>query len=350
MKKITTLLSLFFLLSGNIYGFNAKEYYRHINCAEQSIVQKNYKLALKYYDSAFKSWQAPFATDIYNALLCANIDSNNTYVANMATRLMVLGCEIAFFERPDYLQFFRTSAEWGHLINEYPQLRIKYLKTTDLKLRTKIDQLLCKDQRLRDIDPGYTYLKDSIYKVDDTIKMELRTIFGKKFPNEYDYGVYVESDTVLMKDSPLQTLLLHNYGKFDTSVVPNANVRAYDFTKILMKAIESGKMPAQEFAYLNDRSGQFKINEGFLDDMIITEINGKYYYDNQSHSVENKANENRRSIHLVSRAAEREKAVYCIKNKNKFIFFHFYYITSFPGMFFSEKQIKGMFTEIKLDQ
>lgn len=326
-------------------------YFYYVNSAEKYIITNEYKLAMNSYDSAFEIWQRPFAVDLFNAMKCGSFDSDNVYIKKIAVRLIRLGCESSFFQSPDYLASFRASTEWRDLINEYMALRMNYISHNNFKLRTKIEQLNLKDKMLRNIDHNYTFLKDSIYKVDDTVKYELLKLFKNKFPNEYDYGIFLKDDTTLLNYEPLHLIILHNYSDFDTAVIKSANVKNYNFTDILLKEVKLGNMHPQEFAYLNDRSGRYKVdNTGYSQEGIVTKIKDKYYFAKHTLASDEKIDKKRSSIYLDKINEERSKTIYCIKNENIFILFrHMGYVINYKGFMFTDKQIESWFMEAKID-
>jgi hypothetical protein len=345
MKKIMAILLLFLPVVGFCDNFN--EYLLYTNKAETFLIQDNYKRAQICYDIAFHSWNKPFAIDIFNSLKCANLNRDYPKVKSLAVRLISLGCELSFFDDPDYLTGFRTSKEWRSLINEYPNIREKYIRNNSWKLRGQIEQIQAKDQFLRRQNPNYTFLRDSIYKEDDTIKIELLQLFKHKFPNEYNYGVFLKDDTTLMDYEPLHIILLHNYGKFDTSQVHNANMHTYDFTQILMDAVKKGDMHPEEFALLNDRSGEFMTCGGYGQMSLLTKIKGKLYYDNYAQKANDKFEKNRKEIGLCTQQEGREKLIYDKKkNINKFILRKSTFGIVFWGDdMFSEKMIRNLFID-----
>lgn len=344
-RKLISLLA--FLVSPVVvWSNNFHGYLSYVDKAEHYIVNDDYKNAQRCYDSAFHEWPKPFAIDLFNDLKCANLNTDYYGVKLIAIRLMGLGCELSFFENPEYLRKFRCTREWKSLMNEYVAIRAKYIKGNNWKLRTEIEQIQVKDQFLRQQDHNYTFLRDSIYHADDTIKASLLAIFKRKFPNEYDYGIFLYNDTTLINHHPLHVTILHNYGKFDTAIVHNANTQVFDFTRILIMAVEKGDMHPEDFALLNDRSGKYMKGYGYGQQALLIKINKRLYYDMQGPAVVQDIENNRKNIGLCTRADGRDKLIYAARaNNNGFILLKSLFGISDFGIPFTENQIKKMFVD-----
>ncbi len=349
------LIFLLLLLPSALSADDFKAYLAYTNKAESALVQDNYIQAQQYYDSAFKAWNKPFAIDISNALKCANLNKDDNTVTACATRLINLGCPLSYFQDAEYLLRYRGTVQWRSVINIYPMLRMRYSRSMNLRLRTEIEQMQAKDQFFRQQDHNYTFLKDSTYRGDDTAKAWLMKTFTHKFPNEYDYGVFLQDDTTLMDYEPLHIIILHNWGKFNDKDVTNGNPHTLDFTQVLTTAVEKGQMHPEDFAMLDDRSGEFKHGAGYGQEALLWKLKGGLYYEKTIQKIGDSIEANRKSIGLCTREEGRAKLIYDkTKNTNKFILRKSLFgIISFGGAeLFNEKQIKNMFvdTGVKLDK
>ncbi len=349
------IIFLLLLLPSALSANDFKAYIAYTNKAESALVQDNYIQAQRYYDSAFKAWNKPFAIDLSNALKCANLNKDDNTVTACATKLINLGCPLSYFQDAEYLLRYRGTVQWRSVINAYPGMRMRYLRTMNLRLRTEIEQMQARDQFFRQQDPKYTFLKDSTYRGDDTTKTWLMKTFSHKFPNEYDYGIFLRDDTTLMDYEPLHIMILHNYGAFDAKDVPGTNLRTLDFTKTLLTAVEKGDMHPEDFAMLNDRSGKFRLGEGYGQELQLWKLKGGLYYEKTGQKIGDSIEANRKSIGLCTREEGRAKLIYDqTKNTNKFILRKSLFgIVSFGGAeLFNDKQIKNMFydTGVKLDK
>ncbi len=346
MKNIIVIIALAFLPQ-HVRSESFQKYLSFINKAESYLVQDDYKRAQISYDFAFHTWGKPFAVDLFNALKCANLNRDYAKVRALAKRLVALGVEISFFENPEYLDSFRRSVEYGLLISEYPDIRLRYLQHNNWKLRTTVEQMLPVDQYLRRMNPVYTFLRDSIYKRDDTVKAKLVHLFKNKFPNEYDYGVFMQDDTTVVDWEPLHIVILHNYGKFDTTGGYHFNLSTYDFTPLLIDAVRKGDMHPEEFAMLNDRSGKFMMGHGYGQENMLTKIKNRLYYEKQGEKVIIEIEKNRSDIGICNREQGRQKLIYDAKsNVHKFILRrNAFGVVFFSGYEFPEKVVKNLFVD-----
>ena len=348
------IICLLLLLPTALRANDFKAYLSYTNKAESCIVQDNYTQAQHYYDSAFRIWNYPFAIDLSNDLKCANLNKDDTTVKALAARLMAIGCPLSYFQNAEYLSRFRASVQWRSLLNAYPALRLRYSRSVNWRLRTDIEMMQAKDQFFRQQDPNYTFLKDSTYRFDDTAKAWLTAILKQKFPTEYDYGVFLRDDTTLMDYEPLHIIILHNWGKFNPKDVPNGNPNTLDFTAVLTTAVEKGQMHPEDYAMLNDRSGEFKHGAGYGQEALLWKLKGGLYYEKTLQKIGDSIEANRKSIGLCTREEGRAKLLYDkTKNTNKFILRKSLFgIISWTTDIFTEKQIKNMFidTGVRLDK
>lgn len=341
MRKSFILLAFItFFQSAFIYGDDFQAYLHFTNKAELYIVDGQFILAQKAFDTAFIYWQKPFAIDLSNYLRCANSNKDYKAVKATAAQLISLGCEMSFFSSPVYLTEFRKSALWVDLVNAYPDLRQKFISKNNWTLRSKIERLLALDQSLRQQDPNYTVLKDSIYKSDKLIEKEVVAILQQAFPNEYNCGIYFDNDTTIAPYGLLHIVILHNYIKIDEHVAGTISKTTYNFTKLLSDAVAKGQMHPQEFIYLNDRSVDYKLGDGFGQDGLLINIDGKLYHDNYTPVYQKKYDDARKKIGLNDIASERKKACFNANNSEYIFFRHMGYIIKFTGITFTEKQMK----------
>lgn len=343
---IVALLLCPFLAQSRDYN----KYLSLVNKAEAMIVDDEYEKACLYYDSALKVWDKPFAIDLYNYLKCANFSKQYNRVKVAADMLVSLGCDMQFFLKPSCLAEFRTSVYWSEFYKGYPQRKLKFIEHNDWKTRLLIERIEAQDQFYRAQDPVYSFLKDSTYNNDDSIRVLLSEMFKTKFPNEYDYGVFLENDTTLLAYEPLHLVLLHNYGKFDTSELPNANVKTHDYTEFLLKSVKQGQMHPQEFAYLNERSGDFMKGKGYRQaGGFLVKIDGKMYFNN--YAQEDEIDINRTQLGLISYDEEKKKAIYMIQHKNRFILFkHMGYVVRMNNLGIPQNVMNIMYKDANITE
>lgn len=259
---------------------NLQKYYQYVYDAEENILQDSFDLALNNYEQAFLFHPRPFYKDIYNASVCCmkigNFEKGKKYMLAQVQ----FGLELNYFYyQKAYYDFFESDY-WDEFLEEYRKERQKYLEQIDPDLLADADYLLAKDQRLRTIDPNYTTLYDSIYKSDEeNTKLILDIIDKKGFPNEYNLGFKKNCDSVYESSLKFIVPILHVYNKFENKD-PNIHFQthSFDFTQILLKELDKGNLQVDWFAYLNDRSGAYKLDHGFGQDGVVTIINQKVYY------------------------------------------------------------------------
>lgn len=350
MSSFRALIGIFLLCPFLAQSSDFNKYLSFVNKAEAMIVKDEHEKACRYFDSALRVWDKPFAVDLHNYLKCANSVERYNDVKVIAGMLVSLGCDLRFFEQPSSLAKFKTTVFWPELLAEYPDRKMKYVKNNDWKIRLLVERIVAQDQFLRAQNPVYTFLKDSIYDNDNDIREMLFEMFKAKFPNEYDYGVFLEDDTTLLPYEPLHLVLLHNYGEFDTSVVHNANTKTHDFTEFLLRSVKMGQMHPQEFAYLNDRSGKFMIGKGYRQaDGFLVKIDGKMFFNN--FAKEDEIDTNRAQLGLISYEEEGKKAIYMVQRKNKFILFrHMGYIVRMAHLDIPQNLMKIMYTDANVTE
>jgi hypothetical protein len=182
--------------------------------------------------------------------------------------------------------------------------------------------------------------------VDDTVAAAVMAMVRKKFPNEYDYGVFLKDDTTLAYYHPLEIILIHDYNRFDTSVVHGANLRNMDFTPYLQRAVAEGAMHPESFGMLNDRSGGFRIGRGYGQEGLVMKMKGHFYYDKSSEAIGAEIERNRAEAGLCSRELGRAKLIYNVKNNaNQFILAKSTFGLTFFDFDMPEKVIKNAFVD-----
>lgn len=316
MTVRNVLFCLILLSTALILDAKSFEKYMYFsNKAELLIAQERYQAAVMQYDSAFAYWEKPFAADYRNALQCAVIGDNMEKGYRYARALMLLGCDIDFFRKQARLKKFRASKAWRQLIDEYAELRQAYLERCNWQLRSKLEQLKGRDQYWRNQDPTYTIFPDSTYKEDKEIMKDLLSCLKDGYPTEWEIGVFISRDTVLESD-PISILLYHNYVSDETYK------EGPDLTEQLLGCVKSGQLHPEVFASLHDRSGGYRVMEGYGYDSFVYLIKGKYYTEKRSAAQINSMEQLRSEIWLDSLEEMKEKFVFqnCL-NKGHFGFF-----------------------------
>ncbi|WP_375181700.1 hypothetical protein, partial [Chryseobacterium sp.] len=100
-KKIFLVIALLLLIPKLIAQGNLK-YNTHVNRAENSILEKDYALALIEYNNLSSEFNNLYGKDIYNALICANKEKNWEQVFLWAKLFLSKGAEINFFNQKKF--------------------------------------------------------------------------------------------------------------------------------------------------------------------------------------------------------------------------------------------------------
>lgn len=314
-------LSLFFLIIMFFYPLqldaqNNWTYAEEINQAEKFVVNGNKNKALEKYINAFQLNDTPFAKDIDNALNCAVDTKNFKKAYELSEMLFKVGCSLDYFRNQESLTSLINSSGWLKVIKSYPSIKEEFDKSINQALRSKIEELFARDQYWRAKDPSYSILRDSTFKEDSLIMNELHNIieeFG--YPNEYKIGLFFDNDTTIA-NSPIQIILLHNYTASENYKVGR------NWTEFLLKLTKEGSIPPHSFAYLNDRSGDFRISKtGFGCSSLVWKFNEKYYTESRSLESIQKIDSLRFKYGLEKFKDSVSKAVFQLKNDSRFNFF-----------------------------
>lgn len=238
MKKTTLLICLLISLIVKCQSNNfelpesLKSYYRYINLAEQSLIQDKNKEASEYYEKAFRSFDKPFSSDIYNSFLI-NQKLNNNKSIDDYKKLKCLG---ANFEN------LKSSDSFNTFLKKNKKLigKNQCSNTIDLALKAKLDSLFIEDQKYR---PVSEFNKNKVRKNDSLNAQMLNDIISKNgFIGEYEIGAEDPSKANLfLKDL---IIILHQQQAKENRVV--------DFEPILYQALKEGKIKNKNFVHIID--------------------------------------------------------------------------------------------------
>ncbi len=320
MRK-SILVAILFSISFCAINAQDNTYSSLISQAEVAILEVDYQSALTLYKSGFNKFDKPFAKDIDNALLCAvevgDFESCNSFVK----RLISLGCDLNYFFKRKSLETYRESIEWWDFLKEYPTLRSDYMANRNHALRAKVESWLGTDQYWRVKDPSYNIHEDVTFKEDDIIIKEWQELTKENTLSEYEIGVFIENDTLIV-ESPIWYVLLHNYTSSEAYRV------GVDVTPRLGKLVKQNAFSADVFAYLSDRSGAYRIEKGFGREALIWSFNGAYYKEKRSNEETLAINTLRKKYELDSLSLARKKALFELTKDGRFHFFQGILVTS----------------------
>ncbi|MBK9286385.1 MAG: hypothetical protein IPN38_01560 [Flavobacteriales bacterium] len=294
-----------------------RAYLTSVNQAEESIVNDDFAAASDHYIEAFHSKQQPFATDLFNALLCATHEQRYDVAEAHAHGLARLGCPLEVFANNPNLKGFVNSTYYKPFLNGYDADRMINERNVDHAVRGKVDSLFTIDQTMRLADPEYSFLRDSIYREDMRIMRALLPLLNTDYPSEQRLGVRWGPQAPSWETEPLVIILLHNYNSYDTTGTDNPNglrtaAEATDVSDQLMKAVEQGSLHPEVFAYLHDRSGAFQKGINFQQEMGILVIEGRCYVGRAN--VNAALNARRAALGLCTREQLLAKAVYDMRS------------------------------------
>ncbi len=272
------ILILILFFSTTLKSQDVEKYYQLINKAESQILNDSLISAVKYYESAFRAFDRPFSKDLYNALICSIKIGEDAASSEFIKGLIRLGCNLEFFRNNESFRNFIKTKYWLQIVDNYPSLRNEYFSNTNLELRSRIESFLCRDQFWRNQDPSYTILRDTTFKEDDRIMDDLAEIFENGYPGEYQVGLFFANKSAIDHFSTIALVLLHNFTSADNYKVGR------DLSDLLLRFVKRGELHNGVYAYLYDRSGDFKTDRGF-GSHSIWKVKGKYYTDKPSDEI-----------------------------------------------------------------
>lgn len=307
-------------LAGQVPEYLHKYYY-YINKAELSIIDSNYKSAVKYYDTAFICHSVPFAKDLYNAGLCYEILGNYSKTYLFLKPVLQRGYDISMLDTQNIFKGFCKSKYWKKLRVEYNH---SSFYTYNPYIRKTIDSLFYMDQFFRLMPERYSKYLDTICKIDTSNSQMLSSLINRYgYPDEIIYGL---SKSITRQNHDL--IIIHQ------SV--GSRCKSFSFTDILYRAITEGKILNSKAAYLlmrdtgNDLFGYYLITltKYVLDTSTVSRTN-EYYNELDSKfqfglvpvkkDVEERINKSRAGIGLESIADARKKVLFTLKD-DRFVF------------------------------
>lgn len=253
MNKALLLFSVLFLCTGIHIAFAQKDipaYYRHTNQAEISLVQGNKINAAKEYKAAFTANDAPFYTDLCNAMvLAAELNAVDDVYA-YAELLAAKGIGERFFAQHSKLLSLRTeqSARWKALLRNAATSREKW-DAQNKELNARIKALFDRDQEvhttLQTARANYKETETEVKRVDDSISAELNKIFDQYgFLSEFNMGIFLGEGNWPRAEPDFYVIIRHNF----------QGITSYDtlFAPLCKKAIAQGTLHPMTYATFRD--------------------------------------------------------------------------------------------------
>ncbi|MCF2221646.1 hypothetical protein QX233_15350 [Chryseobacterium gambrini] len=229
-KKIFLVIALLLLIPKLIAQGNLK-YNTHVNRAENSILEKDYALALIEYNNLSSEFNNLYGKDIYNALICANKEKNWEQVFLWAKLFLSKGAEINFFNQKKFEELKKTN-HWKKIL----KLNIK--NNINVKLKKKIDSLVNIDQgefvqlKEKNIPDIYDFTAN-IDKVLFKLDKEYKGI------TEDNVGLNITNDTIFSFLPTYSVLLRHSYQSKRENSYFNYQKQNFNLEKDLFFTINS---------------------------------------------------------------------------------------------------------------
>ncbi len=281
-------------------------YYHFINKAELDIIDSNYSSACKNYEEAFSYNKSPFARDLYNEALCSFLLEDYDKVYANFSYLIDYGYQLSWLKEKDELKPFFKCKQGKKL------LKYKSKQLHNVYLRQVYDSLFFADQFFRKKKGSYATYGDTISKIDDSNMDVILSLYKQHgFPSQKLVGVYQGFNY-----KSIYIMIIHNQ-------VGMRDVQYYDFTKILLQSLKSGKLDARMVSQLVTGSTGVD-NYGFMESGLIQyalETNKKIYNYSKwgflriTKEQEKQINGRRQELGLGSIGDARKKAAYTMKDK-----------------------------------
>jgi hypothetical protein len=292
-----------------------KAYHPHINKAESLIMAQDYAGALELYQKAFAAVSQPFARDYYNAAVCAALTKKEKQGVNYLEKLVETGVSLEYLEAQEALTPLREHKSWKKFEKKYPKRRKEFREKTNLDLRADLDELWARDQFFRQAKGGLKVHGDTIRKIEaDNVKKLLAWISEHGYPGERLIGV---ADT--LEQLPRFSIVIQRQ-----TVARNG----FDFTPILTKAVQEGKLDPHAAAFLIDQQqGKNLYRSKVLakvncdkpkeceDDKELGGLSNQYLTQKMSEAEEQQANELRLALGLEPVTDYREKMRYALQDR-----------------------------------
>lgn len=300
-----------------------KSYYPAVHEAEMQIVEQDFSEALTLYQQAFAAVPEPFATDIYNAAVCATLIDDHKQAFYYLDKLVLKGVSLDYLAKQDVFSPLQETKGWNRFERSYAKNRARFRQRADLDLRADLDELYARDQYFRQAKGGLKVHGDTIRKIESrNVDILLATIEKHGYPGEHLIGV---ADT--LEQLPRFSIVIQRQTKAK---------KGYNFKPVLKEAVQSGRIRPQAAAYLLEQQGQgvYKSRAFITVDCNKPEnckgadIAGKYFIDNLSAEQVERLNNSRAGLGLESLADYRKKIVYNERDK-RFKLSNYWSVTSY---------------------
>lgn len=296
-------------------------YFHHVDRAEMSIINHNYKEALMSYFLAFDIAD-PFVQDIYNAALCADLSNDKKRLKYCADLLAERGIGKQYFLKTSIFDQLKQDKDWENLLQKAAINKQKN-DLSNSEIVEAINSLVDCDQfwhnkwAASDQDIS-SRLHDSVSSVDDSLSKELYALFENKgFISEFELGVLLEDDTTISIVPSYIIILIHAFeGQSEFS-----NILKAKFTDVLNRAVKMGRIKPEVVATIYDlnqdseKRPYYGTGTGFLS----LYKNSVYLFKSTKSEID-QIDINRKSLNLCSLNNYAKKSIYNLENPSNSFF------------------------------
>jgi hypothetical protein len=187
--KLYTLLALFLLfIKANGQELNFwKDYYPHINSAENFLVEDNMYDALKQYSIAFGKTDEGLLKDYFNAAVCASYLGDADVVYDMFRKLASKGLSLEFVKNEVVFSSIQQDVAWASFEQEYLELYNLFNASLNPRLTETLQILVNRDDYFR---KSIEVPADSLALIDAQNSVLLDTLISQfGFPGENEIGI-----------------------------------------------------------------------------------------------------------------------------------------------------------------
>ncbi|GAB3823023.1 hypothetical protein GCM10028895_29050 [Pontibacter rugosus] len=137
----------------------------------------------------------------------------------------------------------QTTRRWRRFSRKYDKRRRKHEQSINREYRADLDELYARDQYFREAEGGLKVYRDTISKIETANTLQLL--------NWIEELGYPSEDVIGVGDS------LEHLPRFNVVIERQTAVRkGYDFTEVLAKAVQQGKVAPQTAYLLDQQAGR----------------------------------------------------------------------------------------------
>lgn len=228
---------LLFLIINKYQGQEYLEYYRIINDAEISTLDRSFENADDLYQKAFQLVEKPFKEDY----LFAAINSERLNEDEKTFRYLSKGIQngLTLNRITPKLTSFKKSSYWKVLKNKYKSLNEKHLQTLNIPLRKEIEEMIKIDQKARNPIFG-TNEKMKIVDLQNFKKLkEIIRLNGNKWPGFSvigeisPKGKYDVTDNIVLIALHFDRAQTEELQRYMLEAVLNGEMYPYQYARVI---------------------------------------------------------------------------------------------------------------------